>query len=295
MKKECSIIRDILPLYTENMVSDETREFIEEHLSVCNECKKEMEKMRIIDNLPPSNTVPLKNIRKKLLYKKIQIVLLTTALVLIIAISVFALLTAPKFYPYSDDILKLTENQNQSVTITFREDVKGFSYIESSDIDTDILVIQVEAWTSYFSENILKSSRQSITIPYTDKDKISIYYLQNNDEEDVHIFGHNLLPTGKIVSLPRLALNYYLYIAIGSFVLAVLLLVVFRKKEMIRIWLLRLMAIPVSYVLGHIFIKGFSTTTYTLQRDFFLILLVSVMIYCVIISSIWLYNMKKKR
>ena len=295
MKKECSIIRDILPLYTENMVSDETREFIEEHLSVCNECKKEMEKMRIIDNMPPSNTVPLKNIRKKLLYKKIQIALLTTALVLIIAISVFALLTAPKFYPYSDDILKLTENQNQSVTITFREDVKGFSYIESSDIDTDILVIQVEAWTSYFSENILKSSRQSITIPYTDKDKISIYYLQNNDEEDVHIFGHNLLPTGKIVSLPRLALNYYLYIAIGSFVLAVLLLVVFRKKEMIRIWLLRLMAIPVSYVLGHIFIKGFSTTTYTLQRDFFLILLVSVMIYGVIISSIWLYNMKKKR
>lgn len=295
MKKECSIIRDILPLYTENMVSDETREFIEEHLSVCNECKMKMEKMRITDNLPPSNTVPLKNIKKKLLYKKIQIALLTTALVLIIAISVFALLTAPKFYPYSDDILKLTENQNQSVTITFREDVKGFSYIESSDIDTDILVIQVEAWTSYFSENILKSSRQSITIPYTDKDKISIYYLQNNNEDDVHIFGHNLLPTGKIVSLPRLALNYYLYIAIGSFVLAVLLLVVFRKKEMIRIWLLRLMAIPVSYVLGHIFIKGFSTTTYTLQRDFFLILLVSVMIYCVIISSIWLYNMKKKR
>lgn len=295
MKKECSIIRDILPLYTENMVSDETREFIEEHLSVCNECKKEMEKMRIIDNLPPSNTVPLKNIRKKLLYKKIQIVLLTTALVLIIAISVFALLTAPKFYPYSDDILKLTENQNQSVTITFREDVKGFSYIESSDIDTDISVVQVEAWTSYFSENILKSSRQSITIPYTDKDKISIYYLQNNNEDDVHIFGHNLSPTGKIVSLPRLALNYYLYIAIGSFALAVLLLVVFHKKEMIRIWLLKFMAIPVSYVLGHIFIKGFSTTTYTLQRDFFLILLVSVMIYCVIISSIWLYNMKKKR
>jgi hypothetical protein len=295
MKKECSIIRDILPLYTENMVSDETREFIEEHLSVCNECKKEMEKMRIIDNMPPSNTVPLKNIRKKLLYKKIQIVLLTTALVLIIAISVFALLTAPKFYPYSDDILKLTENQNQSVTITFREDVKGFSYIESSDIDTDISVVQVEAWTSYFSENILKSSRQSITIPYTDKDKISIYYLQNNNEDDVHIFGHNLSPTGGIVSLPRLALNYYLYIAIGSFALAVLLLVVFHKKEMIRIWLLKFMAIPVSYVLGHIFIKGFSTTTYTLQRDFFLILLVSVMIYCVIISSIWLYNMKKKR
>lgn len=32
MKNECSIIRDILPLYVENMVSEDTAEFVKGHL-----------------------------------------------------------------------------------------------------------------------------------------------------------------------------------------------------------------------------------------------------------------------
>ena len=32
MKNECSIIRDLLPLYAENMVSDDTAAFVAEHL-----------------------------------------------------------------------------------------------------------------------------------------------------------------------------------------------------------------------------------------------------------------------
>ena len=39
MKNECGIVRDLLPLYIENMVSEDSREFIEEHLSRCAECK----------------------------------------------------------------------------------------------------------------------------------------------------------------------------------------------------------------------------------------------------------------
>ena len=40
MKNECSIIRDILPLYVENMVSEDTSEFVKEHLenSKCSFC-----------------------------------------------------------------------------------------------------------------------------------------------------------------------------------------------------------------------------------------------------------------
>ena len=32
MKKECSIIRDMLPLYFENMVSEDTAEFVKKHI-----------------------------------------------------------------------------------------------------------------------------------------------------------------------------------------------------------------------------------------------------------------------
>ena len=37
-KKECGIVQDLLPLYAENMVSDASREMIEAHLPVCEDC-----------------------------------------------------------------------------------------------------------------------------------------------------------------------------------------------------------------------------------------------------------------
>ena len=44
MKISCSVIRDILPLYVENMVSEDTKEIVEEHIKDCEECKKNLKK-----------------------------------------------------------------------------------------------------------------------------------------------------------------------------------------------------------------------------------------------------------
>ncbi|MCI8714118.1 MAG: zf-HC2 domain-containing protein, partial [Ruminococcus sp.] len=35
MNDKCNLIRDILPLYVEDMVSTDTREFVSEHLEHC--------------------------------------------------------------------------------------------------------------------------------------------------------------------------------------------------------------------------------------------------------------------
>lgn len=46
MKNECSVVRDLLPLYLENMVSEETGAFIKEHLENCPECTADLEAMK---------------------------------------------------------------------------------------------------------------------------------------------------------------------------------------------------------------------------------------------------------
>ena len=46
MKNECNVVRDILPLYLENMVSEETAESIKEHLENCPDCAAEFEAMK---------------------------------------------------------------------------------------------------------------------------------------------------------------------------------------------------------------------------------------------------------
>lgn len=52
MRNECNIIKELLPLYVENMVCEETIYFIEEHISTCEKCRnklKSMESLNILD------------------------------------------------------------------------------------------------------------------------------------------------------------------------------------------------------------------------------------------------------
>lgn len=42
MKNECSIIKDLLPLYVEDMVSTETAEYVGEHVKGCPACQAEL-------------------------------------------------------------------------------------------------------------------------------------------------------------------------------------------------------------------------------------------------------------
>ena len=46
MKTECSVVRDLLPLYMEDMVSAETAQYINEHLKNCNECQAELANLK---------------------------------------------------------------------------------------------------------------------------------------------------------------------------------------------------------------------------------------------------------
>ena len=43
MKITCNIIEDLLPLYVDDMVSEDSRQLVEEHLKTCPACRKMQE------------------------------------------------------------------------------------------------------------------------------------------------------------------------------------------------------------------------------------------------------------
>ena len=46
MKISCDVIEDLLPLYIDDMVSEDSRQLVEEHLKECTTCQKMMEKKK---------------------------------------------------------------------------------------------------------------------------------------------------------------------------------------------------------------------------------------------------------
>ena len=82
MRNECNIIRDILPLYAEKIVSEDTAAFVEEHLEHCEGCSAELENMKNPEKIVFSASVEedarrIKNLRRKINAKKIAVGILS--------------------------------------------------------------------------------------------------------------------------------------------------------------------------------------------------------------------------
>lgn len=88
MSKKCSIVKDLLPLYIEDMVSAETTSFIEEHLQTCSQCKELFHSMKESDyritNNAEDNKVDeakvIKKINSKWVKKRLLIMISSVAL-----------------------------------------------------------------------------------------------------------------------------------------------------------------------------------------------------------------------
>ena len=98
-KINCNVIQDILPLYIEDAVSEDTKELVEEHLQNCEICqrvyhetKADLENdMKIYaqtkENSNEAND--LKNFRKFLKKKKTKTILLSIAATIVCFLAVF--------------------------------------------------------------------------------------------------------------------------------------------------------------------------------------------------------------
>lgn len=93
MSKECGIIKDLLPLYADDVCSDESRKAVEEHISNCEDCKGELEKLRkSVDVAPQKDTEALKRIKKRLRTEKIVVAVISLAAILFAAVGSLILL-----------------------------------------------------------------------------------------------------------------------------------------------------------------------------------------------------------
>ena len=107
----CDIVRDLLPLYVDNVCSEESRKEIEAHMKVCDSCKKEFEMFANFEE--PENHVDEKaafqDFNKKMMKKNVKKVIIATVVAVVLIVSVCAGVYIPtKTVKWSEDLIAVS-------------------------------------------------------------------------------------------------------------------------------------------------------------------------------------------
>ncbi len=141
MKKECSIVRDVLPLYLENMVSEGTKIFVEEHLENCSDCVAEFEGLQSGVQIDVEETPQrehdadvIATVKRKIakrIFKALAVVCLVFA-VLLCAVLLYTGIS----YPVTKDNISLSTKADSEYTYIILETEAGKSlWFESKSED----------------------------------------------------------------------------------------------------------------------------------------------------------------
>ena len=296
MSNQCNLIKDILPLYVEDMVSIDTKEFVNAHLEHCAECRAELERMRGPAKFVPdididTDIVPLKRIKKDLFIRRLQTIFFTAIIACAVVMIVFGVLTSPKFFPYSDDLLNVVDNHSGEIIVTFDDRVTGYTCTKEFYEETEIY--RINAWTTTWDIYFSNRGNQNVVIPFNDDSNIQIFFTQNNGSEDVLIYGERDNLPQAVITLPRqILLPYFLLAALALIVLSGLRLLLKNKKAII-VWIDRAILLPISYMAAQLCTKGINFTTYSSQRDFCIIVLVAILFYLALLTGKSIYQEKR--
>lgn len=324
MNKDCSIVQDLLPLYAEDMLREETKEFVDGHLAQCEACRAELAALKADVTPAPVNAQPLRSLKKQLRRKKFTAVLLAVTLALTLAAAGFAYLTAPQYLPYSETEWTVARADGavtaegladlsgvESISVNLLTPVSGTEVTSTQEPDSGKTVYFITAWRTPLDtwrgafdktgdapnahsandrtqreadalQGALGKVESARTLFTLDTENCAaVYYSPNNGQDDVLLCGSR---DGGIISMPRLALGYYVLLSLALLIPLSIAFFLYRRKKAGKA-LGHLALIPACYLTGHLLVKGFVTTSYQMQRDFSLIVLTGALLYAAILLA----------
>ena len=86
MKIKCDVIRDLLPLYVDDVLSEESRKLVEEHLQECEDCREYCKDLKETGEDPvrtefAGEMAPLKKIRRREIFNRVALIAVILAFV----------------------------------------------------------------------------------------------------------------------------------------------------------------------------------------------------------------------
>ncbi|MCR5794291.1 MAG: zf-HC2 domain-containing protein [Solobacterium sp.] len=273
MKNECSVVQDLLPLYAEKLTSEDTNEFIEEHLAGCEECSHVLKGLQADVPQIQEEELPLKQLSAVYKKNRLETVLCAVFIVMSIAISVFSWITAPQYLALKDAVAYIDAKEGaDTVTVGLKENIRHFTCEEYTDPD-GIASADIVCWTSVLDQMWPEYHESYITVKAD-----TVWYCESFTDaaNDILIWGSS---DSARTSLRRLTLNYYLLLSLALSAVTAVIWFIFRKKDAGTV-LFRIMLAPLSWLIANLVVeRGLGSATFSVMRDFTLICLLAVSLY----------------
>ena len=263
----CNIVKDLLPLYKENLLSEESKIFVKDHLKSCPECENLLKDEIQIER---KESKPLDFVEKRIKKESRYFTLAVVALLGSILIFIISYLHTPRHLEYEKGLYKVYRS-DEIYTVEFSDKVSGIDYTDTED------AIYLDGYSTKYDE-IFNKDRPRVSLTFH-KDDLKMVLYQNHEKMPNMVIGHGEIQQ---TLLPRLFLGFYARISIIGFIGFTFIIFLIEKFRKISISLpikTLLLGAPLSLFLGIISIKGFNTASFYSMTDFKYIALLSLGIY----------------
>lgn len=97
---ECNIVKDLMPLYEEGLLSDDSLEFIRRHAANCPQCQKALQQDQLLPDIQSQNPVSEKKIIKKALRRDRLKTMFKTLAAVLLVLAIIACYILQTLYSY---------------------------------------------------------------------------------------------------------------------------------------------------------------------------------------------------
>ena len=286
MKLSCDIIRDLLPLYAEELASTDSRGAVEEHLCECEGCRKMYEEMKKSPVIIPAEP-GLDTVRRGLWKRRLLTALCAVLTMCMLGCGVLSWLTAP-IYLDESVLTEVLDNGDGTVTVSMDAAVVGrqtFQFELEASPAGETFAIWTSRWLEWnWSEPIPRPFAITLSVIhngiylFTGQEEVLIY------ENPVKYIGGGEMPPA------RTELGIWFRAALGIGALALGLAFLMRKRRAGK-WLGALGALALSYGICQGVVCGFTFASFFVKQE---LLWAAAMGTCVWGTVMCLWGMRKK-
>ncbi len=290
------MIRDLLPLYAEDLTGEESKALVDTHLEECEDCKAALEDLK--EPKPVAvveEAVPLQ-LMKQLMRKHTAFwCLLAVCLVAAVVFAIAGRMTTTQSAPYVKGVFSFGRDEDGRLFAAVTNKAPdGVDYqVEYFHDEYGRECMAIAGYTSPLLRSLCVN-RSGTTLTARSDAIRYVYYCDHSRNGKLTLLTGpaDYAASGGGAILPRLVLNYYLFAALVLALLFFLLALLLRKKAAGRTLLHTALAFS-CYALAHLAVKGTNGITYFLQQDLVFILLTALTLFGAVFSALSLYRLQK--